>query len=393
MEYLAAGALVNQSKTLVDTLLTHITDEWWEQVILLAGAHPKTAEDVRVDLITKILEWAATLPHGSEEHIRHLIIAGELVRDMAEYLPGPEHQLVEDALFAAATDGSFAPVQRASAANTLDELGYQPDDLFVFIPIPNPRSPDFLITRYPITNLQYERFLQPENFKDKSLWTGFPKYAEPDKKVNIVEIGKWEDEGWDWLGKALKDKDNLVENGVLYPRYWRDPRFGSSRRTVPVVTVTWYEANAYCKWLLENWDALEESKQPGAFKPKVIRLPTESEWVAAACGEENDRFAFGTLKDPEKEIARYANTRESGINRTTPVWMYPQGESPNHVMDMSGNVWEWQANFRDKDHDVLSLRGGSWDDDQGDARVSFRYDNHPGDRDLVFGFRVVAFPS
>jgi formylglycine-generating enzyme required for sulfatase activity len=76
------------------------------------------------------------------------------------------------------------------------------------------------------------------------------------------------------------------------------------------------------------------------------------------------------------------------------VWMYPQGESPAHVMDMSGNVWEWMANFLDKDHDVLAVRGGSWSNYQGDARVSVRsstssrrswYDS--------IGFRVAALRS
>lgn len=59
-------------------------------------------------------------------------------------------------------------------------------------------------------------------------------------------------------------------------------------------------------------------------------------------GDANDRFAFSELKDL-KDLPRYANADESGINRTTPVWMFPKGISPAGVMDMSGNVWESQA--------------------------------------------------
>ncbi|MBK8784743.1 MAG: SUMF1/EgtB/PvdO family nonheme iron enzyme [Anaerolineales bacterium] len=36
---------------------------------------------------------------------------------------------------------------------------------------------------------------------------------------------------------------------------------------------------------------------------------------------------------------------ESGIAHTTPVFTYPLGKSTLGVMDMAGNVWEWQAKF------------------------------------------------
>ncbi|MDW8227195.1 MAG: SUMF1/EgtB/PvdO family nonheme iron enzyme, partial [Anaerolineales bacterium] len=211
------------------------------------------------------------------------------------------------------------------------------------------------------------------------------------KDGNIIQDGNWGRECWDWLQGKLNDKGNLVEDGVLYPRYWRDARFGAARRAAPVVGISWWEANAYCKWLLENWETLEEGRQ-GLPRPKEIRLPTEREWVLAAGGEENGRFAFGELRD-SKEITRYANTAESGIGRTTPIWMYPQGASPAGVMDMSGNVWEWQANSYDKDRDWLALRGSSWDNLQVNARVSIRNNSLPNLRSAYIGFRVVAFPK
>jgi formylglycine-generating enzyme required for sulfatase activity len=118
--------------------------------------------------------------------------------------------------------------------------------------------------------------------------------------------------------------------------------------------------------------------------------------MLAAGGENNGRFAFGELENPEKEIAEYANTRESGINRTSPVWMYPQGKSPLGVMDMSGNVWEWQANLYGKggfSPESRSLRGGSWSIHRDYARVSNRNLAHPDSRDNDIGFRVALFPA
>jgi formylglycine-generating enzyme required for sulfatase activity len=266
--------------------------------------------------------------------------------------------------------------------DALDRLGYQPDDLFTFVLIER-NGISFYIAKYPVTNLQYERFLRRENFEDESLWTGFPGFSEPDENGHIREIGDWGEEGWNWLKRK-------VENGLLYPRYWRQARFGAPRRTAPVVCISWYEANAYCKWLLKYWDSLEEGRQ-GLPKPHVIRLPTEAEWVQAAGGKQDGRYAWGVLKN-KKDIVRFANTGESGIGCTTPVWMYPQGASPLGVLDMSGNVWEWMANFRDKDHDVLAVRGGSWYLDQGYARVSIRKFDLPVNGYDNIGFRVAAFP-
>jgi formylglycine-generating enzyme required for sulfatase activity len=61
-------------------------------------------------------------------------------------------------------------------------------------------------------------------------------------------------------------------------------------------------------------------------------------------------------------------------------------------MDLSGNVWEWQANFRDKDHDVLAMRGGSVYDIYWFARVAYRsYSSRPDLRVNVNGFRLAVF--
>lgn len=396
MEYLAATALAGQSKTLVETILPLVADktmfEWWEQVILLVGAHSGTPEDVREDLISKLLEASELHSKESEERLRHLILAGTLARDMGDDLPAQYFKLVESALFDTATNIAIPPTSRASAADTLDELGHIVQDILTFVPIPNSQSVnyDFLISKYPVTNAQYERFLKAD-FANKKYWVDFPKYDENSQAMKET----WGEEPWNWMQKGLQDKDNETQEGVLLPRYWRDPRFGVVRRNAPAVGISWYEASAYCRWLLENWENLEEGKQ-GLAKPKLIRLPTEKEWATAAGGEDpKERYAWDKkgAKTKTEDISRFANTSESGINRTTPVWMYPQGESPHGVIEMSGNVWEWQANYRDLENRWLGLRGGSWYDLGDFARVAFRLNLLPNLRNGNRGFRVAVLPS
>ena len=376
-------------------------DSWWREPVLLMFGYldvdsPNQLPKVLARL-AGIDEQAPTrTPPPFDVQLACAELAAAALLECKNQYAGLGERLSKrlQALHQESRQRTWKPILLASAMDALDRLGYQPDDLFTFVPVAAQDEILCYIARYPVTNLQYERFLRRENFEDESLWTGFPRFSERDENGHIREIGDWGEEGWDWLKRELENKDNLVENGVLYPRYWRDARFGAQRRTAPVVGISWYEANAYCKWLLRNWDSLEEGRQ-GLPKPHIIRLPTEAEWVQAAGGEQDGRYAWGVLKN-EKDIVRFANTNESGIGRTTPVWMYPQGASPLGVMDMSGNVWEWMANysgFEYRGEKALAVRGGLWYSHGDDARVSIRLNNLA---DLEFdsvGFRVAALRS
>lgn len=395
-----AGRYLAQNYSDPDQFVTFLekglcTDPWWREPILLAiGYQDMNAPIQARRILLRMADLDGKIKRNPKNSLDLSLASSELATiaylecksqspDLGELLMARLQELHKRS-----QSEKWTPAILASAMDGLDRLGYIPEDLYKFIPLSN-----FAISKYLITNSQYERFLKPENFQNKDLWINFPKYDENGKLMKET----WGNEPWDWLNKGYVIQDRLqiifkemqdwFQYGVLFPRYWRDPRFGVNRRHAPVVGISWYEANAYCNWLLRNWDILEEGKQD-LPKPKWIRLPVETEWSLAAGGEDNKQFAFGELKDG-KEITSYANTRESEINRTTPVWMYPQGKSPSGSLDMSGNVTEWQANFYSKER-YPSLRGGSWDGGGGDSRVSLRDYGPPYDAYISVGFRLVV---
>src|ERR1044071_1260603 len=69
------------------------------------------------------------------------------------------------------------------------------------------------------------------------------------------------------------------------------------------------------------------------------RLPTSVEWEWMAGGSHSRQFPWGNEEwSPDR-----ANLRESGIAHVTPVGSYPLGNTPEDLIDVAGNVWEWTA--------------------------------------------------
>ncbi len=263
-------------------------------------------------------------------------------------------------------------------------------DLHRFIQIPTARSKvsyPFWVGKYPVTNSQYERFLNSGEFSNASYWMDFLKFDE-----KCQPMGDWGNSGLDFLQAELeREKSN-----VLLPRFWEHEDFGRSNPHNPVVGISWYEASAYCRWLLSNWEVLPEGRDNPQLKPKLIRLPLETEWTAASGGDVPEKrypWDEGHVTTSVKAIMQRANVEESGIAHTTPVHAYPLGESRYGVMDMAGNVWEWQANFFIKDYEWLAFRGGSWYLNQFVERTSgrqFFHTSRPNKAWNDYGFRVVA---
>ena len=101
-------------------------------------------------------------------------------------------------------------------------------------------------------------------------------------------------------------------------------------------------------------------------------MPTELEWEKGARGWEGYVYPWGNKWEPDK--CRWDGNK--GNERTCRVWEYPEGVSRFGLYNMSGNVWEWTADWYDAGAykryaagDLTSpgkgerkaLRGGSWD--------------------------------
>jgi formylglycine-generating enzyme required for sulfatase activity len=111
------------------------------------------------------------------------------------------------------------------------------------------------------------------------------------------------------------------------PSNWVNRTYPEGRGAYPVTGVTWEDAANYAAW---------------AGK----RLPTESEWEAAARGKNGLKYPWGNVW--ASNMANIGKENDSPpINEYSDlikeVGSYPQGASPVGALDMIGNVWEWTA--------------------------------------------------
>jgi formylglycine-generating enzyme required for sulfatase activity len=173
---------------------------------------------------------------------------------------------------------------------------------------------------------------------------------------------------------------------------------GFKGRDNPVEQVSWNDVQEYIGRL---------NRQSG----RKYRLPTEAEWeYAARSGGKKERFS-GTSQEGVGEYAWYDSN--SG-GQTHPVGQ----KKPNGLglYDMSGNVWEWCADWYDENYYKSSpknnprgpssgsmrvLRGGSRGVSLGGVRTTARDGGAPAARNGMVGFRlglsamsgVINFPS
>ena len=258
----------------------------------------------------------------------------------------------------------------------------------------------FRIARAPVTNGEYLEFVEEGGYRERRYWS---------------------DDGWRWLesggvpqleqsfakffNKSLNEPMELTafNKRLDHPVYWHPldngrwqqrvyDRYVLLNEDLPVLHVSWYEAEAFCNW-------------------SGRRLPTEAEWEVAASGEfsakgaelsERRRHYPWGDQPPRTEVANL-DWIAGGI---VEVGAHDAGDSAFGCRQMIGNVWEWTADnflpypgFSVDPYKEYSkpwfgthkvLRGGCWATSSLLIRNSWRNFYTPDRRDVWAGFRTCA---
>lgn len=153
----------------------------------------------------------------------------------------------------------------------------------------------------------------------------------------------------------------------------------------PVVAVTWYEAEAYCRW-------------------KGGALPTEAQWEHAACGQGGQRYPWGDSIDVD--AVWYQGGKTGHIQEVHTAAVDTQAEelrSPCGALHMIGNAWEWTADGYHRDINAFAeggvaagttptwrtVRGGSFMNLPSYATCTHREPAEPDRYTYTIGFRCV----
>jgi formylglycine-generating enzyme required for sulfatase activity len=232
--------------------------------------------------------------------------------------------------------------------------------------------PAFHLAAFEVTNGEFRRFLADAGgYDDRASWT---------------------EAGWRW--KQTSRSQATARLGQDDPRF---PRFG--RDGLPVMLVTWYEADAYCRWLTRRLGG-------GRW---LFRLPTEAEWEKAARGPDGFDYGLGMeLSEPQAGLYNWRKNPDAAVTLVDHE-ATRRDYRPNRygVYHASGNAREWtrsvfrpynQAHpYRDDDRntgDASGLRvtrGGSWYSASAvRLQLAYREESQPELSSDDLGFRAAA---
>jgi len=226
------------------------------------------------------------LPYPSSEMAARTAL-GDLTADQKKALVESYDRVGPSLGQAAAPVGATAAMPSGSAMKM--------DEPAVKVPMP-------AMDIYEVTNAQFRKFIEHNGYTSESYWS---------------------EAGWQWV----QDRERRQ------PSYWEDETVNQPEQ--PVVGVTWYEADAYCRWAGKE-------------------LPTDAQWEQACRGSDGRLYPWG---DKPLEIDGDKTASQSDEIQNAVVGSTPQTQTPDGIYDLAGSVLEWTAT--EKSGQEFVLRGGS----------------------------------
>ena len=147
----------------------------------------------------------------------------------------------------------------------------------------------------------------------------------------------------------------------------------------PVLVVSWFDAEDYCKWLTKTHGA-------GAWE---FRLPDEDEWEKAARGPDGRSHPWGDDFDSSFCAMQDSRPGEQEPRQPEPFGLFPLDDGPYGVRDLAGGVSEWTRTVSGGGAWRI-IRGGAWGSGAAVCRAAYRTATSPEAVNDSLGFRVVA---
>jgi formylglycine-generating enzyme len=183
-----------------------------------------------------------------------------------------------------------------------------------------------------------------------------------------------------WLSRAevtVAEYERCVARGRCSGAGFDEGSARFRRADLPVTMVTFDDAQRYC-----------------AFRGG--RLPTEAEFERAARGAARRTYPWGRTFH-----FRVANHGRLGVDQTdasdgytelAPVGSFPDGATPEGILDLAGNVAEWTADAFIPDYGAppsseRAVRGGHYESPAAFLRGAARSSRPPETREPTLGFR------